>query len=283
MRILELYAGIGGVAATGADVVAAIDHDEAAHRVYASTFAHPALRLNLASVRPNRLFGFGADVWWMSPPCQPYTVRGAQRDLEDRRAESLVHLLGVLAERRPWGVAVENVPGFLGSVAHARLRGVLAGMHVWEGLVCPSELGWPVERRRFYLVACEEPLQDGVFARETRPLAAFLDPAPDPALALDARFLDRFGGALHVVDAGDPSARAACFTSAYGRSPVYAGSYVRQDGVLRRFGPREIARLHGYPEHLALPEDLRRATKLVGNGLAVPVVAGLLGRLRARG
>ena len=84
LRVLELFAGIGGAAEAfqglaDAQVVAAIDHDEAAHLTYRANFSHPALRLNLASIRFNRLASLEADLWWMSPPCQPFTVRGRRR------------------------------------------------------------------------------------------------------------------------------------------------------------------------------------------------------------
>lgn len=277
MGVLELYAGIGGVAAAGAPVVAAIDHDESAHATYRANFDHPAHRLNLVSVKAERLAAFGADVWWLSPPCQPFTVRGAKRDVHDRRCESLLHLLTVLPVVRPRVVFVENVPGFEGSIAHAKLRHALSGYAITEGIWCPTGLGVPMERRRFYLVAVRGPAVELVMEPvRTSRLADHLDPVPDPAMQLGEDLLARFGDALHVVDADDPDAVAVCFTGAYGHSPVYAGSYLRREGVLYRFSPAEIARLMGFPEGFALPDDLRRATKLLGNALSVDVVRWLL-------
>ncbi|MEZ4320997.1 MAG: DNA cytosine methyltransferase [Myxococcota bacterium] len=298
MRVLELYAGIGGVAAAGAPVVAAIDHDESAHRTYTANFDHPAYRLNLVSVKAERLAAFEADVWWMSPPCQPFTVRGARRDVHDRRCESLLHVLEIVRELRPRVVLLENVPGFAGSLAHARVREALEGWSIAEGDWCASALGVPMERRRFYLVAVRlpsRPLADlvrpfGTATRSSsrpladleipvqplRPLSGYLDPVADPGMALDAAFLERFGGALHVVDADDPHAVATCFTGAYGHSPVYAGSYLRREGRLYRFSPSEIARLLGFPEGFVLPADVRRASKLLGNSLSVDMVRWVL-------
>lgn len=272
MKVLELYAGIGGVAATGADVVAAIDHDPYAHAVYTRNFSHPALRLNLVSVKPDRLAAFHADVWWLSPPCQPFTIRGARRDVDDRRCESLLHLLTVIPKVRPRRLIVENVPGFEGSVAHARLRSTLSDYRIEEVEWCPSLFGVPVQRRRFFLLASLDPFSLPEPSGERRPLAAYLDPSGAPLPAA----LDRFRDAMHVVDADDPAAEAVCFTGAYGHSPVYAGSYLRQGGDVRLFTPREIARLHGFPEGFALHEDPRRATKQLGNCVSVDVARALL-------
>lgn len=37
-----------------------------------------------------------ADVWTLSPPCQPYTKGGLQRGNSDGRSNSLLHLLILL-------------------------------------------------------------------------------------------------------------------------------------------------------------------------------------------
>lgn len=272
MRVLELYAGIGGVSATGVDVVAAIDHDPYAHAVYAANFDHPAHRINLVSIREHRLAGFDADVWWMSPPCQPFTIRGARRDVEDPRCESLLHLLELIPRVRPRALILENVPGFEGSVAHARLRAATAGYHTLELEWCPTMLGLPVERRRFFFVASLDPLPEPAPQRRPRPLAAYLDPEGPP---LPER-LERFREAFHVVDADDPNAVAVCFTGAYGNSPVYAGSYLRQHGEVRLFTPREIARLHGFGDDFRLHDEPKRAYRQLGNGVSVDVARELL-------
>lgn len=55
-----------------------------------------------------------ADIWTMSPPCQPYTRIGLQQGSEDARAKSFLHLLKVLGEmkNKPTYILVENVKGF---------------------------------------------------------------------------------------------------------------------------------------------------------------------------
>lgn len=121
IKALELFCGIGGfaVAAAGTKLrmAGAIDQSPAALEVYRLNFpGHDAWQLNLENVTADELAVFGADFWWLSPPCQPYTVRGAGRDLEDPRALSFLRLTTILAgmpeEKLPRHLALENVGGF---------------------------------------------------------------------------------------------------------------------------------------------------------------------------
>lgn len=284
MRILELFSGIGGLAeaAEGTHpVVGAVDHDTRAQAVYGAHFpAHRRETKNLASVKPAWLAGFDADLWWMSPPCTPHSVRGRRRDLDDPRSAALRTVLRAVREVRPRAIALENVPGFEVSDALAEVREAVADAgleHVACREICPTLLGVPGVRRRFYLVASRTPLAPGAPPRNDLPLRSVLGP-DDDALAVPPDVLERFGGALHVVDPADDRAVAACFTRAYGNSPVYAGSYLRTaSGGLRRFAPAEIARLHGHTRTRALEAlPLRDGWRLVGNGLSVPVVRWVL-------
>ncbi|HUO86208.1 MAG TPA: hypothetical protein VM617_02365, partial [Thermoanaerobaculia bacterium] len=120
-----------------------------------------------------------------------------------------------------------------------------------------------------------------------RPLAELLDPQPAADLTVPQDLAVRSRHALDVVDADDPQAVTACFTSAYGRSPVRSGSYLAlapapaEEDVLpslRRFSPSEILRLLGFPAGFRWPADLHReaAWHLAGNSLALPAVRAML-------
>lgn len=288
MRVLELFSGIGGLAAAVDGrhaVVGAVDHDRPAQAVYGATWPHHRQEVkNLVSVKPAWLAAFGADLWWMSPPCAPHGIRGRQEDLDDPRSSAFRHLVGLLPDVGPAHLALENVPWFHGSRAWELLVETLgrAGYgHLHHAEICPTERGIPARRRRFYAVASRHPLDVRPGPRHDRRLADHLDPWDD-ALAVPAKVRDRFGDALHVVDAEDDHAVAATFTRAYGTSPVYAGSYLRQRGPagtgLRYFSPTEIARLHGFPPSLALGRIPRKAAwKRVGNSVSVEVVREVVG------
>lgn len=295
LRAIELFCGIGGFAAATAGsnlkVVAAMDQDTAAIDTYRLNFpGHPVRRVDLAKVAAWDLTAGGVDFWWMSPPCQPYCERGVRRDIEDPRARSflrMLELLGTIPENRlPCRIALENVQGFVGSQAHARLLEQLAarGYNTRELLLCPTELGVPSRRPRYYLAASLEPLAAPEPSPNCAalPLKSYLDPCPagdiPPELLLDQELVARFGKGMRMLDPDDPAAYTTCFTSGYGRSLMAAGSYLSHTDGVRRFAPEEIARLLHFPAEFRFPESfsLRQRWHLVGNSLSVVAVRELL-------
>ena len=305
LRALELYCGIGGFAAAlpEVEVALAVDQKEAALAVYRANHAGPARAANLEGLDLVRvveeLGGDGRgppELWWLSPPCQPYTRRGRGRDLDDPRNRSFLRVVEAVARRRPRWLGLENVPEFQGSRAHALLRGALGDTPVEERLLCPTELGVPMRRRRFYLVAGDGPLPLGregagpppvtpspelpAPARRApaggavgpgpgpRPLREVLGPPPASPRLLPGEVWSAYRHALHVLDPADPGP-TTCFTAAYGRSWVRSGSYLRAGEGARLLGAGEIARLLGFPPGFRVPDD---AWDLVGNSLSVTAV-----------
>ena len=295
LRAVELFSGIGGFSAAviGCDVQvkAALDQDPEALSCYRLNFPeHPVRRVNLERISAWELTAMDADLWWLSPPCQPYCERGARRDVDDYRAKSFMHLMGILAripeEKLPQCLALENVAGFVSSQAHGRIIDLLTGRgyHLRERLLCPTELGVPSRRPRYYLTASRSPLapEKPLTRLPCKPLAWYLDPllietAPDELLVPEES-IDRFGRGLRILDPDDPSAVTTCFTSGYGRSLSNAGSYLRCGSRVRRFMPDEIISLLHFPEGFRFPRGmaLRRKWGLAGNSLSVFAVREVL-------
>lgn len=288
MGLLELFSGLGAAGiAWGGPVVAAVDQSPYANAVYAANHRLAPKAWNLAGVRAAQLAAFAAGRWWMSPPCQPFTVRGARRDLEDPRVRPLLRVLELIAELRPPVLAMENVPGFVASATRGHLRGSLiaAGYTLNERLLCPTALGIPMRRHRYYLVARlgGEGAHRAAFEPTptpppSTPLASFLDVTPDPALYLPEATVRAYGYSANILDGADPLAVGTCFTSAYGRSPVRAGSYLRDAGGVRTFSPAEILRLLGFPASFTFPDHLSLRTRydLAGNSLSIDAVRAVL-------
>lgn len=292
IRALELYCGIGGFAAAAAGtnirIAGAVDQSPAALDVYRLNFpGHDAWQLNLENVTKEELQTVKADFWWLSPPCQPYTMRGAGRDAADPRALSFRRILDVTARMTadglPSHLALENVEGFARSEMRSRLVRLLSerGYRVQECMLCPTELGVPMRRPRYYLMASRRRLEPPILVADMplKPLGDYLDGnGRDGDLLLAGDVVEKFGKGFRILDPTDPKAYTTCFTSGYGRSLMHAGSYVRCAGGVRRFAPEEIARLLHFPEGFRFPDrmTLRKKWHLVGNSLSVAVVRKVL-------
>lgn len=285
MKCLELFAGIGGFAAAfpHLQIVNAVDIDVHAASVYRSNFAHPFHIAEIASLSTDWFAEQGADCWWMSPPCTPFTRRGNGEGLSDARSAALKRLIDVVCELTPPIVCVENVVGFESSDAFdlLRRRWTKFGYQIDWTHYCPTELGWPNRRPRFYAVASHSHRERICRRTSTvipRKLSEYLDATvppkegDDPGLWISDSMARQYDRAIDKVDASKEKAVAACFTAAYGRSIIKSGSYLQTDYGLRRFTPREVARLLGFDNSYRLPQELkpRKLWHLLGNSLSIP-------------
>lgn len=284
MVFCEFFAGIGGFGCAaervGVGVGAAFDVDVDAGAVYRANLGVLPSRRNLADISAAKISRTGCTGWFLSPPCQPFTSRGKQRDDLDPRSGPLLRLIELLPECRPRYLLLENVPPFGDSRTLALLRETLtqAELHATEVTLCPTALGIPNRRLRYYLLASAEPVGPEP-ARPVcdRPLAAYLDREPDPTLFVTPELLRRVDRNRDIIG---PTGIAACFGSSYGRVHYGAGSYLEdpQTGRIRRFSHEEILRLLHFPEDFAFPPGLTLARRyhLAGNSVNVAVVEHLL-------
>lgn len=284
---LELFCGIGGFAAAvegKARVVGAIDLSPHVLEVYKLNFPdHRARQAHLEFIEHGELAAFEAQIWWMSPPCQPYTTRGKERDLRDHRARSLIHMMEAVADLLPPSIGMENVPGFVSSDAHKLVRRTLeeGGYEIREFVLCPTELGIPARRERFYLVASREGLKEVELPRpQRRCLADFLDDDAGEEYVVPADIIATHGPGMRILDLKKkPDVVANTFTGSYGKTWQAGGSYLRMDdGGVRRFSPAELLRLLDFPREFSFPTEMsiRQRYKWIGNSLSVVAMRQVL-------
>jgi site-specific DNA-cytosine methylase len=291
MRILELFSGIGAVAVAAqdsAEIAYAFDINQSAMQIYRANFNSPSQVQEITSLSDSLLSGFDDCLWWMSPPCQPFTRRGLQKDTEDDRTKPLLRLVSAIEKIRPIHVALENVIGFENSKTHDILVASLdrAGYSFSSTELSSSDFGLPNLRPRFFLAASRatQPkleLEPPTFsARKT--VADFLDSDVElsrwgKSLFVDPKQIVRYADAINVVRPDSDFTR--CFTSAYGRSIVRSGSYLETEHGFRRFSPTEQCRLLGFPRDFQFPSDMSalQLWKLIGNTVSIPCARHVLG------
>lgn len=289
-KALELFSGIGAFAEAAAkrsiQVVAAFDQDPRANSTYLLNHGLKPAARNLDTITSEELPA--ADLWWMSPPCQPYSVRGNQRGLSDPRSNSFVNLMGHIKDHKPKVFMMENVSGFINSDAHRLAEETFRKLgyqaHLLE--LSPANFGIPMRRPRLYLVATVTGItfktpESGSYPEQR--LESFVQQAFSDALLVSQRDFDKYAPSLHIIKPTDPNAYAICFTSGYWKSYRSSGTFIEvKDGAIRRFSPDEIVSLMGFSCKFTFPGDLSLQAKLqlAGNTVDVRAIDYLLAGLR---
>ena len=170
LRVLEFYSGIGGMhyalkeSGVSFRVIGALDINTLANEVYKHNFANTKLlQTNIEGMKADYLDKLNADMWTMSPPCQPYTRQGKQMASDDPRSRSFSTLVYNLSEMKcpPRYLFLENVKGFEISDTRELLKSALQSKdyHVQEVLVSPIDFGIPNSRLRYYMMAKLKPFR----------------------------------------------------------------------------------------------------------------------------
>jgi site-specific DNA-cytosine methylase len=90
------------------------DTSDSVNQVYRYNFPGEKLRqVNIESIKASEMDSFAAEVWTMSPPCQPFTTtqNSKRLDVSDMRNKAFMHLMKCLESmsRRPQWIFFENV------------------------------------------------------------------------------------------------------------------------------------------------------------------------------
>ncbi|KAF9530378.1 S-adenosyl-L-methionine-dependent methyltransferase [Crepidotus variabilis] len=205
IRALEFYSGIGGLhlalsrTELDAQVIQAFDWDQTACQVYSANHGGIVNKVDISTLTATQLAGYKADLWLLSPACQPYTVLNPNaKGAMDPRAQSFLHLIQnvlpelALSDDHPQRLLVENVAGFEACIAFSSTRQILVsalqstGYETLELLLTPLQFSIPNSRLRYYMLAKRKPLSfhavQGDSSRLWRQIPGVGIPWTDPRL-----------------------------------------------------------------------------------------------------
>ncbi|KXS18465.1 S-adenosyl-L-methionine-dependent methyltransferase [Gonapodya prolifera JEL478] len=172
IKALEFFCGIGGLhysfefSRVDGEVLAAFDISPQTNECYEYNFGVQPIQVGIDHLTVESIEKYGANAWFLSPPCQPYVRGGKHRDDQDPRARGLIHLVKLLPKMRnpPRFIFLENVFLFEQSKSRALLVEALdsLGYGIAEFMVSSIQFGVPNDRQRYYLTArlpVDEPSQ----------------------------------------------------------------------------------------------------------------------------
>jgi tRNA (cytosine38-C5)-methyltransferase len=176
LRYVEFFAGVGGWTMALQEAIqivypsdppelfcsAALDHSDLCIEVFEhnhSLVIQKAVRIEKLTM--NQIFEYRADIWMMSPPCQPHTRQHSNQDqeLEDPRSRSFLHLCDLLlelpSENLPKLIFLENVVGFESSQSCRKWNTILQSRQyiIKHFHLNPTQVGVPNDRPRYFCLA----------------------------------------------------------------------------------------------------------------------------------
>lgn len=139
------------------EIVAAVDINTVANEVYKHNFPRTMLlNRNIQTLTAKEIVKLDVNTILMSPPCQPFTRNGKYLDNNDPRTNSFIYIIELLSNLECIDyILMENVKGFECSTVHnlfiEKLRECKFALQ--EFLLCPTSVGIPNSRLRYYCVA----------------------------------------------------------------------------------------------------------------------------------
>lgn len=312
IRTLDLFCGGGGSSwgarLAGATIVCGVDACEIASNVYAQNFGSEAARcLRLTeNTRASDLGPIGAiDLLLASPECTNHTCARGSRPRDDESRRTANYVLRFAADLRPRWVVMENVVHMRSWHGYEPVIAALAdlGYSVSAQILNAADFGVPQNRRRLFLIAdaLTSPPSITTRIRRRRIASSVLDAPrtwPSRPLYREGRAkatLDRAERAMAELGRGRP------FLIVYYGSDG-SGGWQRLDQPLRtlttldRFGlvtwegqvpmlrmlqVPELRRAMGFTREYRLEGRRRDKVRLLGNGVAPPVMKAIIAQLCA--
>jgi len=191
---IDLFCGAGGaslgVEAAEYDLVAALDHNEAALQTHVENLGDGIIKHDLADVDPSVLPTDSPDYVHGSPPCQGFSTANDDRQADDPRNSLVFDFVDWIGALEPAVVTMENVTGMTNITDHfmdkveAAYRE--AGYAVKWRILNAADYGVPQTRRRVYTVGVREDID--------APSRWFPKPthAETPTTTLNGRELDEW-------------------------------------------------------------------------------------------
>lgn len=319
LRVVEFFSGLGGFHCslkkvsdiwknTLFEVLVAFDINTTANELYNRNFDTEVRSVSIETIDFEYLESLKADIWLLSPPCQPYTRLGIKRDSEDPRASGLLHLIRAIhnLQSLPRFILLENVVGFETSDSRDRLVKAikLRGYNYQEFHLTPDQFGIPNSRLRYFFVASTSrsfPDEGKVISyipnnvhfiepQEPYNLSNILEESVEEYYVSETTLSKESAMCFDIVF--PTSNRSCCFTKNYSRFIMGTGSVIQMEDPsikpnkelsslknlkLRFFTPREALRLHCFPdEYIFSGVSNKKMYQLIGNSLNVNVVAELI-------
>ncbi|AHB80353.1 DNA cytosine methyltransferase [Oenococcus oeni] len=311
-RIISLFAGVGGID---------IGFSQAGNfkTVYANEFDKNAQHTFQANFNPNILDPRDihkvqaseipdGDVVIAGFPCQPFSIAGYRKGLEDERGSLFFEALRIIKAKQPEVVFLENVKNLV-THDHGNTFKVIreylvhAGYYIkWKVLNAKDYGNIPQNRERIYVVGFKD---KQTFDKFSFPAPIKLKTRLSDVIDFNKNVADKFyykQGKQAFYDQleeemknpdsiyqwrrqyvrENKSGVVPTLTANMGTGGHNVPLIRTKDERIRKLTPRETFNTQGYPKNYELPEDESTSAlyKQAGNSVAVPVIKRIAEKIK---
>tara|TARA_R110002049_G_scaffold240328_1_gene413693 strand:- start:5047 stop:6027 length:981 start_codon:yes stop_codon:yes gene_type:complete len=230
------------------------------------------------------------DILFAGFPCQPFSIIGQMKGMNDTRGTLFFDIARIIKEKRPKAFVLENVKQLVGHDQGKTLKIILKtlkelGYHVQYSVLNALDFGLPHKRERVVIVGHSEPI---MFTYPTpvkpfKPLNEILEKRVDKKhLASDyirekrkdSHKSSYYPSIWHENKSGNVSSYP--YSCALRAGASY--NYLLVNGE-RRLTPREMFRLQGFPDSYKLVVSDGQARKQAGNAVPVDMIKAVILKL----
>lgn len=287
MRIIDLFAGIGGIRlgfeSIGAQCVFSSEWDKHAQDMYEANFGERPFG-DIQKINPIDIPDH--DFLLAGFPCQPFSIAGKQLGFADTRGTLFFNIEEILSIKKPYGFLLENVSRLVTHDKGRTFKVILdrldkLGYTVHYKVLNTIDFGLPQLRKRIYIVGFKDkidfnfPVPNGekisleeiLEPEENIPPTYFVSPEIREKRYAKVKPNPPYPSIWHENIGGNISALPhSCALRAGG-----SYNYLLVNGE-RRLTGREMLRLQGFPDTFKINVAYTQIRKIAGNSVSVKVI-----------
>ena len=307
LKTIDLFAGIGGIRlgfeqALGKNIetVFASEWDRHARETYKANFKTPqGIAGDITKISEKDIPKF--DICLAGFPCQAFSTNGKRKGFEDTRGTLFFDVARICTHHKPKVIFCENVKGLTNhdnGRTYKTIKNTVEGMGytIYDRILNSKNFCVPQNRERIFIVAFRNDIDASGFAfpepiDSSKRIKDIMENQPvDARYYLGKTFVETVhryaakGNDFYRIRDIDGISRAI-LSGNNNRNLIIDERQKELPSSknaehVRRFTPREWARLQGFPESFILPVSDSQLYRQFGNTVTVPVIKATAENIR---
>lgn len=297
LKFIDLFCGIGGfrVAFEEAceendiqpECVFSSDIDKYAQESYEANFGEKPFG-DITKINENDIPDH--DILFGGFPCQPFSIIGQMKGLNDTRGTLFFDIARIIEAKRPKAFILENVKQLVGHDKGKTLKVIVQslkdlGYHVQYSVLNALDYGLPQKRERVVIVGHREPIMF-TFPNPEKPYKSLNE-------ILETKVDKKYFASEFIREKRKEKHQSSYYPSIWhenksGNICSYPYSCALRSGAShnyllvngeRRLTPREMFRLQGFPDWYKIIVSDAQAKKQAGNAVPVNMIKAVVQKL----